>query len=60
MEDIKRFVKNLKDRLVIKKHQIEKLAQILDLVDKNFHLDPKGLMLIEAVWRAPKTGVKPP
>ena len=60
LEDIKRFVKNLKDRLVIKKYQIEKLAQILDLVDKKFHLDPRGLMLIEAVWRAPKTGVKPP
>ena len=60
LEDLKKFVNALKDKLIIKKPQIEKLAKILELVDKKLHLNPEGLTLIEAVWRAPKTGAKPP
>ena len=59
-EDIKKFVSLVGNKLVIKKPQVEKLVRILEIVDEKLHLSPEGLTLIRAIWRAPKTGVKPP
>ena len=40
--------------------QQKQQIRILEIVDKKLHLSPEGLTLIRAMWRAPKTGVKPP
>lgn len=54
-DDIARFVSLIKNKVIVKRRQLERFEMCIDMLTSKRHLDQEGVKAIKKLWSAPDT-----